>query len=1095
MKIPIFIFSYLLWSSVAFSQLAPFTLVVNSTNEFCLNNGTLSATTQNTTSGATITFQVFKLPNTTVPISTSASTNGLSAGSYQVVATQTLITPTETQTNEQTATATITNQIVNLNFNITKSDVSSCGAFGTIIVNTVAGTPVSYEIISGPSTAPAQSSNEFPGLSAGKYQIRVFDNCGNSARKDYTLILIDPALSISGVSTPPILSSCTSLEVKNTIVVANGTNIAYPLQVVFTIHPPNGAPDIITNETLTGGNPTTFDYIQNVPINSNMQFTYDVQFTDACGKTYSKLGNIINPKPRATLSDIPGICGAKFLNVAVTNFLPPFTINFLQSPPGFNPTVYNGGHPGPFQTSPVFYGALTLAVPFGIYEVEITDGCGRTDTANFDVRDVPVIPVSIGRNNGCGAVIGSITVTVPDGRKIVSAIITNAPSNYNFILPNNVSSFINPETGALLVTNLPIGLYDFTIVDDCGDTHLIVAVEVPAFVLQGLNETVLPNCVVGSGSLSLNSGNGNLMSINITSGPSNYSLNYPQNVTPNIKDGVLYLSNLPEGSYTFAGTDSCGYALTKTFFVIGYNRLSPGFSVQRNCGAFDLTMVETSNGTNQALYYLQKLNPTTNNWEHPFTNVTYLNGSVPTATTGFLLANNATIFNINVKGIFRILKTFQTFDFGTAVNIGKICIDDLGQFDYTGELQILGAYNLACEGGSGNTSMVIDVLGVPPYNFSIIEKDGNPFFVNNGTNNTFTGLSAGSYLVSVTDNCEGRAGLFTLGTLTSLVKANQPADILDCRTDVLQTNIFDLTLQNSTILGNQNPNNFQITYHLNAADATNGTNAISNPNFFINTSNPQTIHARVSHRTIAGCIATKNFKIFIGRKPKLTVQPSLFICDNNKLLLSADAGYDQYLWSTGATTREIVVTAAGVYKVIASNVYGTLSCSDQTDISVVLSGTANLISVTTQDWTDNTNSITVAVNGNGTYEYSLDNNLYQTSNIFSNLFAGYYTVYIKDVKGQCGTITEVVVLLNYPKFFTPNGDSYNEFWKVKFSELEPNFYTYIYDRYGKLLSGFDISSPGWNGIYNNQPMPADDYWFVINRQDGKVYKGHFTLKR
>ena len=125
----------------------------------------------------------------------------------------------------------------------------------------------------------------------------------------------------------------------------------------------------------------------------------------------------------------------------------------------------------------------------------------------------------------------------------------------------------------------------------------------------------------------------------------------------------------------------------------------------------------------------------------------------------------------------------------------------------------------------------------------------------------------------------------------------------------------------------------------------------------------------------------------------------------------------------------------------------------------------------------------------------MDNNLYQTSNIFSNLFAGYYTVYIKDVKGQCGTISEVVVLLNYPKFFTPNGDSYNEFWKVKFSELEPNFYTYIYDRYGKLLSGFDINSPGWNGIYNNQPMPADDYWFVINRQDGKVYKGHFTLKR
>lgn len=1095
MKTPIFIMICVLWSSIAFSQLAPFVLTVTPTNESCLNNGSLSASTQNTTTGASITFQVFKLPNTSTPISTSAIVNGLSSGNYQVVATQTLITPTATQTNEQTAMASIINEIVNLDFNITKSDASSCGTTGTIIVNTISGKPISYEIISGPITAPTQSSNIFRNLPAGKFQIRVFDNCGNSARKDFTLVLTEPFLLISDFVAPPVLTSCTSVEIKNTITVANGTNISYPLSVIFTIHPPNGAPDVIRTETLAAGNSTTFDYIQNIPITSNVPFTYDLQFTDACGVPYIKRGNDVNPNPIVTLSDIPGRCGEKLLSVSVMNFLPPFTLNFLQRPAGFNAIGFNGNHPGPFGTSPVLYGSLTLAVPFGIYEVEVTDACGRTDTFKYEVKKTPVVPFAYGQNNGCGAVIGSIAVNISENRKIVSAIITKAPTAYTFALPQNVSSLINANTGALLLINMPIGFYDITIIDDCGETHLLVNVEVPPFLLRGLNEIVLPNCVLGSGALNLGSGNGSLININIINGPPNYSTTYPVNVTSNVKNGSLYLSNLPEGDYSFAGTDSCNYALTKTFFVTGYNRVSPGFTVQRNCGAFDLTMSESSNGTNQAFFYLQKLNLVTNNWEHPFTGTIYVNGIIPTGATGFPLSNNATIFNLNVKGTFRILKTFQTFDFGTAANVIKTCIDELGQFDYTGELRILGAFNFSCEGGSGNTSMIVDVLGVPPYNFSIITKNGSPFFVNNGSNNTFTGLLPGSYLVSVTDNCEGRAGLFTIETLSALVTAGQPADILDCRTDAQQINIFDLTVQNSAILGNQNPNNYKVSYYLNSSDAKNGINPIANPNFFVNTSNPQTIHARATHRTLAGCIATVNFKIFVGRKPQLAVQPTLYVCDSGKLRLSVEPGYEKYLWSTGETTREIEVSAAGAYKIKASNTYGTMNCSDEIDINVVLSGVAKSIVVSSEDWTDNTNTISVLANGNGTYEYSLDDNLYQNSGTFTNLLPGYYKIYIKDIKGRCGTKIEEVVLLNYPKFFTPNGDGYNEFWKIKYSESEPNFYTYIYDRYGKLLTGFDVSSAGWNGQYNSQSMPADDYWFVINRQDGKIYKGHFTLKR
>jgi hypothetical protein len=39
-------------------------------------------------------------------------------------------------------------------------------------------------------------------------------------------------------------------------------------------------------------------------------------------------------------------------------------------------------------------------------------------------------------------------------------------------------------------------------------------------------------------------------------------------------------------------------------------------------------------------------------------------------------------------------------------------------------------------------------------------------------------------------------------------------------------------------------------------------------------------------------------------------------------------------------------------------------------------------------------------------------------------------------KNGCATVTDEVYLLMYPKFFTPNGDGFNDTWKIKFSDNE-----------------------------------------------------------
>jgi gliding motility-associated-like protein len=86
-------------------------------------------------------------------------------------------------------------------------------------------------------------------------------------------------------------------------------------------------------------------------------------------------------------------------------------------------------------------------------------------------------------------------------------------------------------------------------------------------------------------------------------------------------------------------------------------------------------------------------------------------------------------------------------------------------------------------------------------------------------------------------------------------------------------------------------------------------------------------------------------------------------------------------------------------------------------------------------------------------------------------------------------------------FFTPNGDGFNDTWKIK--GIRSNNYNFskisVFDRYGKLLKNMTINSNFWDGTYNGVLMPTNDYWYSIEltKIDGThfVRQGHFTLRR
>ncbi|HEU4497500.1 MAG TPA: T9SS type B sorting domain-containing protein, partial [Flavobacterium sp.] len=154
-----------------------------------------------------------------------------------------------------------------------------------------------------------------------------------------------------------------------------------------------------------------------------------------------------------------------------------------------------------------------------------------------------------------------------------------------------------------------------------------------------------------------------------------------------------------------------------------------------------------------------------------------------------------------------------------------------------------------------------------------------------------------------------------------------------------------------------------------------------------------------------------------------------------------------------------------------------------------------ITNVAVNDLSDS-NSIIVTVAGQGSYVYSIDGIAYQASNVFTNLAPGTYTVFVKDLNG-CGTSIKEVNVLGIPKYFTPNGDGFNDFWNIKgaSSIYGAKITISIFDRYGKFLKQISPLSAGWDGTFNQQRLPSTDYWYTIRFDDGRIVKGHFALKR
>ena len=151
---------------------------------------------------------------------------------------------------------------------------------------------------------------------------------------------------------------------------------------------------------------------------------------------------------------------------------------------------------------------------------------------------------------------------------------------------------------------------------------------------------------------------------------------------------------------------------------------------------------------------------------------------------------------------------------------------------------------------------------------------------------------------------------------------------------------------------------------------------------------------------------------------------------------------------------------------------------------------------TTGAFTEN-QTITVLAFDNGNYLYQLDNGNFQTNNVFTNVSSGTHTITVMDQNGCSPSLSKDLVIINYPHFFTPNGDGINDYWIITGLNSLQNPSVRIFDRYGKLIKQLPTNT-GWDGTYNGYTLPADDYWFTIDFEENnipKTFRAHFSLSR
>jgi len=378
--------------------------------------------------------------------------------------------------------------------------------------------------------------------------------------------------------------------------------------------------------------------------------------------------------------------------------------------------------------------------------------------------------------------------------------------------------------------------------------------------------------------------------------------------------------------------------------------------------------------------------------------------------------------------------------------------------------------------------------------------------------------------------CQNTAIEFNLEVLEA-AQATSPTDPYTICDDNVETDndptndsvLFDLSTQDAFVLNGQDPANYLVRYFASQNDAD--LDQFELPNFYENTVNPQMIFARVDNNTqiidntgtlvdSSVCYETAPLILKVNPLPYIDIDDEYVMCVNTNgtevlgpLEITtglSDSDYT-FIWRDDSgtiveTASSYVPTEGGIYTLEVSDALLATQCAAPIEVFTVIESEPPTVTavVTTQAFA-NTHIIEATATGIGDYEYNIDQGPWQDTGTFVGVNSGERVVNVRDLNG-CGVGFAVVYVIDFPKYFTPNGDGYHDTWNIIGISNQLNAKIQIFDRYGKLLKEIRPSGDGWDGTYNGARLPSSDYWFVLSYNEPvtgapTLLNAHFSLKR
>jgi hypothetical protein len=582
---------------------------------------------------------------------TTEDRTGLTAGTYSV-------TITDANACTGTVNATVTQPTAISVTPASQTNVSCFGGSnGAASINTPTGGAGGYTYNWTPGTPTGDGTVSVTGLSAGTWTCTVTDANGCVASQNFT-VTQPTAISVTPASQTNV--SC-----------FGGSNGAASINT-----PTGGAGGYTYN--WTPGNPTGDGTISVTGLSAT---TYTCTVTDANGCVASQNFTVtqptaisVTPASQTNVSCFGGSNGAASINTP-TGGAGGYTYNWTPGTPTGDGTVSVTG-----------LSATT-------YTCTVTDANGCVASQNFTVTQptaISVTPASQTNVSCFGGSNGAASINTPTG----------GAGGYTY----NWTPGTPTGDGTVSVTGLSATTYTCTVTDanGCVASQNFTVTQPTAISVTPVSQTNV-SCFGGSnGAASINTPTG---------GAGGYTYNWTPG-TPT-GDGTTSVTGLTAGTYTVTVTDANGCTAAQSFTITEPAAISFTAAAQTNVACFGgntgaLTVNPATGGTGAFTYDWTPGTPTGDGT----TSITGLTAGAYSVTATDVNGCTATVsFTITEPPVLAITGASQT--------------------------------EVSCNGGANGTATVTATGGTTGYTYS--------WTPSGGTAATATGLTAGSYVATVTD--------------------------------------------------------------------------------------------------------------------------------------------------------------------------------------------------------------------------------------------------------------------------------------------------------------------------------------------------------